>query len=180
MLNNMAKVGQKQVAMTVGQKMPLKELLVGRVEVPSAKTRHKELLVDVLHANTHWETVDQTIDGMISSPLEDLIGGCIVDDVVAVQLDLLPVRLQGWLAPSMFGTDVIRTVTIVAEGTTIKGIPGVIHRFLFVIVGANTGIRGSSPPPPKPPPPPPFPPLPAQGSLTTAHLARRGELVCAA
>jgi hypothetical protein len=77
--------------------------------VPSAKTRHEELLVDVLHADTCWETVDQTIDGMISSPLEDLIGGCIVDDVVAVQLDLLPVGLQGWLAPSMFGTDVVRT-----------------------------------------------------------------------
>jgi hypothetical protein len=84
MLDNMAKVGQKRVAMTVGRKTPLKELLIGRVEVPSAKTCHEELLVDVLHANTRWETVNQTIDGMISSPLEDLIGGCIVDDVVAV------------------------------------------------------------------------------------------------
>jgi hypothetical protein len=88
MLNNMAKVGQKRDAMTVGWKTPLKELLIGRVEVPSAKTRHEELLVDVLHANMRWATVDQTIDGMISSPLEDLIGGCTIDDVVAVQLDL--------------------------------------------------------------------------------------------
>jgi hypothetical protein len=101
MLNNTAKVGQKRVAMTVGWKTPLKELLVGRVEVPSAKTCHKELLVDVLHADTHWETVNQTIDGMMSSPLEDLISGCIIDDVIAVQLDLLPVGLQGWLALSM-------------------------------------------------------------------------------
>jgi hypothetical protein len=179
MLNNMAKVGQKWVAMTVGWKTPLKELLVGRVEVPSAKTRHKELLVDVLHADTRWETVNQTIDGMISSPLEDLIGGCIVDDVVTVQLDLLPVGLQGWLAPSMFGTDVIRTVTIVAEGATIKGIPGVIHRLLFVIVSVTTGIRGIV--------------STAAGAatattistttgarITTARLAQRGALVCAA
>jgi hypothetical protein len=79
---------------------------------------------------------------MISSPLEDLIGGCIIDDVVTVQLDLLPVGLQGWLAPSMFGTDVVRMVTIVAEGATIKGIPVVIHGLLFVIVGTTTGIRG--------------------------------------
>jgi hypothetical protein len=142
MLDNTAKVGQKWVAMTVGQKTPLKELLIGRVEVPSVKTHHEELLVDVLHADTRWETVDQTIDGMISSPLEDLIGGCIIDDVVAVQLDLLPVGLQGWLALSMFGTDVVRMVTIVAEGATIKGIPVVIHRLLFVIVGTTTGIRG--------------------------------------
>jgi hypothetical protein len=142
MLNNTAKVGQKWFAMTVGRKMPLKELLIGRVKVPSAKTRHEELLVDVLHANTRWETVDQTIDGMLSSLLEDLIGGCIVDDVIAVQLDLLPVGLQGWLAPSMFGTDVVRTVTIVAEGATIKGIPGVSHRLLFVVVSTTTGIRG--------------------------------------
>jgi hypothetical protein len=179
MLNNMAKVGQKWVAMTVGWKMPLKELLVGRVEVPSAKTRHEELLVDVLHADTRWETVNQTIDGMISSPLEDLIGGCIVDYVVAVQLDLLPVGLQGWLAPSMFGMDVIRTVTIVAEGTMIKGIPGNIHRLLFVIVGATTGIRG-------------IVSTAARAAttttistttsarITTACLARRGALVCAA
>jgi hypothetical protein len=61
MLDNMAKVGQKQVAMTVGWKTPLKELLVGRIEVPSAKTRHEELLIDVLHANTHRETVDQIV-----------------------------------------------------------------------------------------------------------------------
>jgi hypothetical protein len=31
MLDNTAKVGQKRVAMTVGQKTPLKELLIGRV-----------------------------------------------------------------------------------------------------------------------------------------------------
>jgi hypothetical protein len=179
MLDNTAKVGQKRVTMTVGWKTPLKELLVGRVEVPSAKTRHEELLIDVLHANTRRETVDQTIDGMISSPLEDLIGGCIVDDVVAVQLDLLPVGLQGWLVPSMFGTDVVRTVTIVAKGTTIKGIPGIIQRLLFVIVGATTGIRGIV--------------STAAGAattttistttgtrITTARLARRGALVCAA
>jgi hypothetical protein len=182
MPDNMAKVGQKWVAMTVGWKTPLKELLIGRVEVPSAKTRHEELLVDVLHADMRWETVDQTIDGMKSSLLEDLIGGCIVDDVVAVQLDLLPVGLQGWLAPSMFGTDVVRTVTIVAEGATIKGIPVevyVIHRFLFIIVGTTTGIRG-------------IVSTAARAAtattisttsgarITTACLARRGALVCAA
>jgi hypothetical protein len=62
MLKNTTKVGQKRVAMTVGWKTPLKELLVGRVEVPSEKTRHEALLVDVLHANMRWETVDQTIE----------------------------------------------------------------------------------------------------------------------
>jgi hypothetical protein len=35
MFNNMAKVGQKWVAMTVGWKTPPKELLIGRIEVPS-------------------------------------------------------------------------------------------------------------------------------------------------
>jgi hypothetical protein len=124
--------------------MPLKELLIGKIELPSAKTHYEELLIDVLDADTRWKTVNQTIDGMISSPLEDLIGGCIVDDVIAVQLDLLPVWLQGWLAPSMLSTDVIRTVTIVAEGPMIKGIPvevSIIHRLLFVIIGVTTGIR---------------------------------------
>jgi hypothetical protein len=84
MLDNTAKVGQKWVAMTVGWKTPLKELLIGRIKVPSAKTRYEELLIDVLHADTCWKTVNQTIDGMISSPLEDLICGCIVDDVIVV------------------------------------------------------------------------------------------------
>jgi hypothetical protein len=142
MLDNTAKVGQKWVAMTVGWKTLLKELLIGRVKVPSAKTCHKELLIDVLHADMCWETVNQPVDGIISSPLEDLIGGCIIDDVIMVQLDLLPVGLQGWLAPSMFGMDVIRTVTIIAEGAIIKGIPVIIHRVLIVIAGMTTGIRG--------------------------------------
>jgi hypothetical protein len=168
--------------MTVGWKTLLKELLIGRVEVPSAKTRHKELLIDVLHADTCWETVNQTIDGMISSPLEDLIGGCIVDDVVTVQLDLLPVGLQGWLAPSMLGTDVVRTVTIIAEGTTIIVIPievNVIHRLLFIIVGTTTGIgrivstavRAATATTIS---------TTSGARITTACLAQRRALVCAA
>jgi hypothetical protein len=79
----------------------------------------------------------------------------------------------------MFGTDVIRTETNVAEGATIKGIPGVIHRLLFVIVSVTTGIRGIV--------------STAAGAatattistttgarITTARLAQRGALVCAA
>ncbi len=145
MFNNMAKVGQKWVAMTVGWKTPLKELLIGRIEVPSEKTRHKELLIDILHADMCWKAVNQTIDGMVSSPLEDLISGCIIDDVIVVQLDLLPVWLQGQLVMSMFGTDVIRMVMIIAKGTMIKGISvevSIIQRLLFIIVSVTTGIRG--------------------------------------
>jgi hypothetical protein len=145
MFNNMAKVGQKWVAMTVGWKTPLKELLIGRIEVPSEKTRHKELLIDILHADMCWKAVNQTIDGMVSSPLEDLISGCIIDDVIVVQLDLLPVWLQGRLVTSMFSTDVIRMVMIIAKGTMIKGISvevSIIQRLLFIIVSVTTGIRG--------------------------------------
>jgi hypothetical protein len=70
-------------------------------------------------------------------------------------------------------------VMIIAEGTTIKGIPGVIHRLLFIIVSTTTGIST------------------AAGAatatatattistttgtrITTARLAQRGALVCAA
>jgi hypothetical protein len=82
---------------------------------------------------------------MVSSPLEDLISGCIIDDVIVVQLDLLPVWLQGQLVMSMFGTDVIRMVMIIAKGTMIKGISAevsIIQRLLFIIVSVTTGIRG--------------------------------------